>query len=150
MSPVRRYVEDKQTRTDVTCIDGRLQGTETIKTATCDQSAGTCTVTVPAPGFALVFMDTTALSDSAPSATVTFSTTAMTKKPATTSTSTGISIDPSVLATAQGQSGSDRVQLGSTSKGSSGASRAAGMYPGVAAVISTLAGVSVLMGLFRR
>lgn len=149
MSPVRSYAEEKQNRrTDVPYIDGRLQGTETIEISACDQSAGTCSVKVPAPGFALVFMDSTAFSDSAPSATVTFSTTAMTKKP--TTTSTGISIDPSVLATAQGQSGSDRVQLGSTSKGSSGASRAAGVYPGVAGLISTLAGVAVLLGVFRR
>ncbi|KAF7800181.1 hypothetical protein EIP86_011428 [Pleurotus ostreatoroseus] len=127
------------------CSDGRLQGTETIESASCDQSAGTCSIKVPAPGFALVFMDSTALSDSAPSATVTFSTTAMTKTPKST-----IVIESSVLATAQGMSGSDRTELGSTSKGSSGASRSTGMYPGVAGIISVLAGCAFLMSFFQH
>lgn len=132
-----------------TFVDGRFQGTESVQSFPCDQTAGTCAIKVPAPGFALVFITSDALSDSEPSATVTFSTTAMTKRPKSTTASSTL-VDPSVLATANGQSGADRAQLGSTSKGSSGASRSAGVYPSIAGLISVLAGMSLLMGVVFR
>ena len=58
-------------------------------------------------------------------------------------------IDPSVLATSNGHSGKDR-QSGSTSKGSSGAGKAAGVVPSMAALVTMLAGVSVLVKAFSR
>ncbi|KAF9806697.1 hypothetical protein IEO21_08591 [Rhodonia placenta] len=56
--------------------DGRLQGSQHVETVPCDQTANTCTVTVPAPGFALVFMSNSALGESTPTSTMTFATTA--------------------------------------------------------------------------
>ena len=94
--------------------DGRLQGEEKVVTVPCDTANNTCTVRVPAPGFALVFLNDKAYTDSVPSGNVvTFATTAYTK---TINTAT---IDPKVLETSNGHSGKDRVKMGSTSKGSS-------------------------------
>ncbi|KAJ7123527.1 hypothetical protein C8R44DRAFT_783972 [Mycena epipterygia] len=98
--------------------DGRLQGTEDIQTVQCDTTAQTCSVKVPAPGFALVFLQDEA--QGAPSQT--FSTTALTK---TANTAT---IAASVLATSNGHGGADdplkvNNQLGSTSKGSTNGAR---------------------------
>ncbi|GJE89063.1 glycoside hydrolase family 79 protein [Phanerochaete sordida] len=121
--------------------DGRLMGQETIQTVPCDTTAGTCTINVPAPGFALVYVSDTAVQDSEPAATATFSTTALTK---TVNTAT---IDQSVLATSNGHSGKDRF-TGSTSKGSSGASRAAGVIPSLTAVFAVLATVGIFFKAF--
>jgi len=94
--------------------DGRLRGEETIVNVPCDTVANTCTITVPAPGFALVFLNDKAYGDSTPSGnTVTFATTARTR---TVNTAT---IDPKALETSNGHSGKDRVDMQSTSKGSS-------------------------------
>ena len=94
--------------------DGRLQGEEHIVNVPCDTGTNTCTVTVPAPGFALVFLNDKAYEDSTPSGnTLTFATTARTR---TINTAT---IDPKALATSNGHSGKDRVDMTSTSKGSS-------------------------------
>lgn len=94
--------------------DGRLRGEETIVNVPCDTVTATCTVTVPAPGFALVFLNDKAYEDSTPSGnTVTFATTAYTR---TVNTAT---IDPKALETSNGHSGKDRVDMQSTSKGSS-------------------------------
>lgn len=90
-----------------------MKGALDVKTIQCDQSANTCIVPVKAPGFALVFLtDSPVLQDEHP---MTFATTARTN---TINTAT---IDPKVLATSNGQSGKQRVILGSTSHGSSGA-----------------------------
>ncbi|GJE97918.1 glycoside hydrolase family 79 protein [Phanerochaete sordida] len=91
--------------------DGRLNGTEEIVTVPCDTTAGTCTVHVPAPGFALVFVSDAALQDAQAQATATFPTTALTK------TINTVSVDAAALQTSNGHSGRTRV-LGSTSKGS--------------------------------
>ncbi|KAJ3487915.1 hypothetical protein NLI96_g3197 [Meripilus lineatus] len=123
--------------------DGRLMGNETIQTVTCDQTANTCAIKVPAPGFALVFMTDEALQESTPASTATFATTAYTK---TQNTAT---VDSSVLATSNGHSGKSR-QNGSTSKGSSNAAKAAGVVPSMAALVAMLAGVSVLVKAFRN
>ena len=94
--------------------DGRFQGEENVVTVPCNAANNTCTVRVPAPGFALVFLSDKAYTDSVPSGDVeTFATTAYTR---TINTAT---IDPKVLATSNGHSGKDRVKMGSTSKGSS-------------------------------
>ncbi|THH33379.1 hypothetical protein EUX98_g814 [Antrodiella citrinella] len=123
--------------------DGRMKGTETIETIPCDQNANVCNIKVPAPGFALVFMSDTALTDSEPSATVTFSTTALTR---TMNTAT---IDAAALETSNGQSGITR-HLGSTSKGSSGAGRGTGVVSSVAALGALLAGVVVFFRAFAQ
>jgi len=94
--------------------DGRLQGELNVVNVPCDATTNTCTVTVPAPGFALVFLNDQAYTDSTPSGeTITFATTAGTR---TLNTAT---IDPKVLATSNGHSGKDRTDMRSTSKGSS-------------------------------
>ena len=59
-------------------VDGRWIGEETIQTVACDQAAGTCSIDVPAPGFALVFLDNNALADSEPTSTQTFPSTTCT------------------------------------------------------------------------
>jgi hypothetical protein len=94
--------------------DGRLQGEQNVVNVPCDATTNICTVTVPAPGFALVFLNDQAYTDSTPSGeTITFATTAGTR---TINTAT---IDPKVLETSNGHSGKDRANLRSTSKGSS-------------------------------
>ncbi|KAF7297395.1 Glyco-hydro-79C domain-containing protein [Mycena indigotica] len=99
--------------------DGRLTGTEDIKTVDCDATAKTCSVKVPAPGFALVFLGgDDALTENKGAPSQTYSTTALTK---TVNTAT---INPSVLATSNGHGGVgdplrfSNNQLGSTSHGS--------------------------------
>lgn len=88
-------------------------GQEEIETIACDTASNHCSVTVPAPGVALVFLTDTALSEVENSPTTTFYTTALTK---TRNTAT---IDPSVLATSNGHRAIDQKgNLGSTSKGS--------------------------------
>jgi len=88
--------------------DGRLKGNLDVQTVACDQTARTCPIRVPAPGFALVFLSPQYLTEVS-NGPETFSTTARTK---TRNTAT---IDPSVLATSNGHSGSNRL-LGGTSR----------------------------------
>jgi hypothetical protein len=90
--------------------DGRLQGQESIQQVNCNQGSNSCQITVPAPGFALVFLGNDANGDSV--STQTFATTAY------TNTANTATVAPSVLATSNGSNGSDRVHLGSTSQGS--------------------------------
>ncbi|KAF7325829.1 Glyco-hydro-79C domain-containing protein [Mycena kentingensis (nom. inval.)] len=96
--------------------DGILKGEEEIKDVTCDTGANTCTVQVPAPGFALVFLDNDLTQDDG-SPSITFSTTARTQ---TRNTAT---IDPAVLATSNGNRMSEH-ELAGTSKPPSAAPRA--------------------------
>ena len=63
---------------EIIAADGRWIGDETIQTVACDQASGTCAIDVPAPGFALVFLDNNALSDSEPTSTQTFPSTTCT------------------------------------------------------------------------
>ena len=92
-------------------------------------------------GNTLVFLTDSAAQNSEPEATATYSTTALTK---TYNTAT---VDGSVIATSNGHSGKDRF-MGSTSKGSSGAGRAAGVVPSLTAVFAVLASVGVLYKAF--
>ena len=115
--------------------DGRLRGEETIVNVPCDTAANTCTITVPAPGFALVFLNDKAFEDSTPSGnTLTFATTARTR---TVNTAT---IDPKALETSNGHSGKDRVNMQSTSKGSS-PNGASPLKEGLTRVVMTCLGV---------
>ena len=99
-----------QTFGDVFQSDGRPMGQHSVQTVNCDQVNGVCNVTVPAPGFALIFLTNQALSESDPYPTMTFPTTAYTK------TVNTLTIDPSVLATSNGERGMDDWLAG-TSKG---------------------------------
>ena len=103
-----------QTFGDNFASDGRLQGTESIQTISCSPP-GTCTIPVPAPCAALVFLSSSssALTEHSGSASRTFPTTVLTR---TMGTAT---VDPAVLATSNGHTGMDaKSELGSTSKGS--------------------------------
>ncbi|KAJ6590373.1 glycoside hydrolase family 79 protein [Mycena sp. CBHHK59/15] len=99
--------------------DGRPTGTEDIQTVQCDTGAGTCTVSVPAPGFALVFLSDTAFTEDKGAATATFPTTVHTK---THNTAT---VEPSVLATSNGNRMSMHELAGTSKPPKSGAARAA-------------------------
>jgi len=107
--------------------DGRLKNDLHVETVTCNTD-NTCTVRVPAPGFALVFItdDPANLGSGEPAQT--FTTTAY------TNTINTIIVDPSILANSNGHSGKDRVNLGSTSYGSR--SGALGLRDGVLGVFS--------------
>ena len=110
----------------------------------CDQTQNMCQIKVPAPGAALVFF-----SDDAQAAATgdndiaTFATTAITK------TKNTVTIDASVLATSNGDSGKKRLaQMGGTSQGGSSGAMSI-VAPGLAALVSMLAGVSVLSRISR-
>nr|GAT58634.1 predicted protein [Mycena chlorophos] len=88
--------------------DGRLSGPLDIRTIPCAQS--TCNVPVPAPGFALVFLNNNPPAAQLDPSVATFPTTARTK------TLTALTVDPSVLATSNGGMGMQEV-IGSTARG---------------------------------
>ena len=120
--------------------DGRLQGGLNVVNVPCDVTTNTCTITVPAPGFALVFLNDKAYTDSTPSGkTVTFATTAYTR---TVNTAT---VDLKVLETSNGHSGKDRANMRSTSKGSSSGTT---VREGMINVLLTGLGVSLGVTLF--
>ncbi|KAF5339473.1 hypothetical protein D9758_015323 [Tetrapyrgos nigripes] len=111
-----------QTFGDHFTSDGRPMGEESIQTIQCDSTSSTCQISVPAPGFALVFLNDKALEESTDGGNgeggeaTTYSTTAVTK---TMNTAT---IDQEVLATSNGHRAGDLVgRMGSTSRRSSGA-----------------------------
>ncbi|KAJ7034447.1 hypothetical protein C8F04DRAFT_1101881 [Mycena alexandri] len=109
--------------------DGRPMGTENITTVACDTTAQTCTVVVPAPGFALVFLNngaSTAATAGAP--TQTYATTAKTKMRNTAT------VDPAVLSTSNGFRASDH-DLAGTSKPPSAAPRTAQASFGAAGLV---------------
>ena len=132
-----------QTFGDKFSSDGRLIGTESIVTVQCDQTAGTCPIKVPAPGFALVMMNDQAAAGSEPMATQTYSTTALTKTLNTATLASG------VLETSNGHSGKDRLNGGSTSKGSANGARPS-IAPSITVLVAMLLGASVLMKAFHR
>ena len=117
-------------------------GTESVQTTQCDQTNNVCNITLPAPGFALVFLTDNTSPGSGAAPTTTFSTSLLTKA------HNALSVDPAVLATSNGHSGMDE-KLGSTSSGSvSGARRVRGMAVGW--VLWTVVGGAVLLvGVFR-
>ncbi|KAI0651080.1 glycoside hydrolase family 79 protein [Trametes meyenii] len=124
--------------------DGTWKGDENVQTIQCDQGQNMCQVKVPAPGAALVFFSDAAQQAINPSSTETFATTIVTK------TANTVTIDPSVLATSNGQSGKNRVSQGGTSQGGkNGAPRVAGVAPGVAALASVLVGAAAFLRLLR-
>ena len=108
-----------------------------MQTVQCDQTANSCTVKVPAPGAAIVYFSQDAQAAIASEAYSTYPTTVITK------TKNTVTIDPSVLATSNGDSGKNRLNnKGGTSEG--GTSGAAGLVaPGAAALFSVVAGLTV-------
>ena len=119
--------------------DGRWMGEEVIETVQCDQAQNMCQIRVPAPGAALIFFSEEAQQAATGEAIETFATTEVTK------TKNTVTIDPSVLATSNGDSGKNRLNnKGGTSEGGpSGAART--VAPGLAALLALLAGVGVLV-----
>ena len=118
--------------------DGRPVGTENIETVTCSSATGTsvCTIKVPAPGAALVFLT----SETAAAPSQTFATTALTK---TRNTAT---VAPSVLATSNGHKAIED-ELGSTSPDANkngGQGRGALIGGGVAMSLAVITGWLVL------
>ena len=117
--------------------DGRLQGSEVLQSFPCNQNAGTCSVRVPAPSFALVFLSDPSLEETV--ATQTFATTALTHVMYAT-------VDPAVLATSNGHSGEDFLQgYGSTSPGSGSSATRTFVLPSLIVVGAMVSGAIMLM-----
>ncbi|KDR78253.1 hypothetical protein GALMADRAFT_119254 [Galerina marginata CBS 339.88] len=138
-----------QTFGDNFSSDGRPVGTEVIKPVTCTPNpAGSgspiCTISVPAPGAALVFL--TGLTETAVAASTTFATTVYTQ------TKNTARVDPTELATSNGHSGAS-LKLGSTSSGGTKNSGAGsvrlgarrGLGAGVVAVVAAVTGWFVVI-----
>ncbi|KAF8883631.1 hypothetical protein CPB84DRAFT_1850908 [Gymnopilus junonius] len=106
VSDVANFTWAGQTFGDTFSSDGRPVGQENVTSLPC--SNGSCTIHVPAPGAAIVFLN--GLDETKGGASTTFSTTTYTK---TRNTAT---VDPGVLQTSNGHSGST-LQLGSTDAG---------------------------------
>ncbi|KAF8970658.1 glycoside hydrolase family 79 protein [Flammula alnicola] len=123
--------------------DGRPVGTESVQTVNCNSNstASLCTIHVPAPGAALVFLSQSDLTETAGAPSQTFSTTVVTKAKNTAT------VDPAVLSTSNGHSGIGD-ELGSTSSGSfkSEGERTRGVVigGGLVAVLAVLAGWGVV------
>ncbi|KAJ7649887.1 hypothetical protein FB45DRAFT_5549 [Roridomyces roridus] len=118
--------------------DGRPTGTETIQTVTCNGD-NTCDVTVPAPGFALVFLTDISGDSESFEAVETFSTTILTK------TLNTVTVNPSLLATSNGQVGANFIE-GSTSKGKAKSGAEQFLPHFMVAVCVALGMVSVMWG----
>ncbi|KAJ7757813.1 glycoside hydrolase family 79 protein [Mycena maculata] len=119
--------------------DGRLTGTEQVETVTCN-SDNTCDIQVPAPGFALVFLADVSADAESYTDVKTFPTTIL------TNTQDTISINPSVLATSNGNAGANFIE-GSTSQGKKPLSGAVRFLPHFTVVLCIALGVvSVLWG----
>jgi hypothetical protein len=113
--------------------DGRLQGTPDVQTVNCDTQANTCAVKVPAPSFALVFLTNAALS-AVSTETLTFPTSVMTR------TRDTVYIDPSILATSNGDYGFQNKK-GTTSIGSLSDARPLRQALSCSIVLSCIIGV---------
>ena len=138
-------------------VDGRFTGNLNVTTINCNVDNNACTIPVPAPGFALVFLSNSSSSSSPPQdpyismsqATRTFSTSAYTKTLHTAM------VPASVLATSNGHSGINREQLGSTSSNlkntsllNDGRGGMNGLRPGMGVLVGLVGGVVGWAGLF--
>ncbi|THH18224.1 hypothetical protein EW146_g2709 [Bondarzewia mesenterica] len=135
-TPAQVKVKLSETTSSLTDV---LQGNLDVQTVQCDQNANTCTIKVPAPGFALVFLTPDSLSQVTPGGSMTFPTTYVTK------TINTVLVDSSVLATSNGHSGMVNWK-GTTSSGSGGKVSAAMRLamPGALTLFATAAGAWVL------
>ncbi|KAG6917380.1 hypothetical protein DXG01_002759 [Tephrocybe rancida] len=117
-------------------VDGRPKGDLNIVTVQCDQNANQCHIPLKAPSLAVVFLTNPSNGNQA---APTFATTALTK------TAHTVTVDPSVLATSNGHSGKDRLQLGSTSHGSTnGVEGLKALIPGASLLFALAAGAGAL------
>ncbi|KAG5336999.1 hypothetical protein C0989_011248 [Termitomyces sp. Mn162] len=129
-----------QTFGDNFASDGRPVGDINITTIPCDSTTNLCTVPVPAPSYALIYLTDTSLNEPGGAATQTFSTTVQTRYRNTAT------IDQAVLATSNGGYGK---KLGSTSAGSTSA--AVNMRtPGLVSVLALVTGLGLLQRVVRR
>ncbi|KAJ6540793.1 hypothetical protein DFH09DRAFT_63429 [Mycena vulgaris] len=117
--------------------DGRPMGEEVVQTVNCDAGAQTCTVKVPAPGFALVFLSDDAMTETGGAPSATFATTARTKSHNTAT------VGKAELATSNGYRFSDH-ELAGTSRAPSGAQSMRVPSLLVLAGLAVGAGVAVL------
>ncbi|KAF8900473.1 hypothetical protein CPB84DRAFT_1847260 [Gymnopilus junonius] len=90
-------------------VDGRFKGTLNVTQINCNTGANTCDIPVPAPGFALVFFDSSSPALSIGQASQTFTTTAYTQRHNTAT------YDSSTISLSQGRSGKTRQSLAGTS-----------------------------------
>lgn len=144
-----------QTFGDIFSSDGRPVGTESITTISCSASPGIvpstniCQIPLPAPGFALVFLTPSALSESEAGGTeaTTFPTTAQTR------TRNTVTVDQAVLATSNGHSGAGAGagrRLGSTSSGSIGVNKGVGREDSSAGMVGVVMCVlGIIFGLLE-
>ena len=114
--------------------DGRLTNDPHIETVTCNND-NTCNITVPAPGFALVFITDDPANLGSGDPVHTYPTTAYPNGVNT------VAVDPSQLAKSNGHSGKDRVHLGSTSYRSRGG--AMGLKDGMRRMLSIMVSCAV-------
>ncbi|KAG6848314.1 hypothetical protein H0H93_001259, partial [Arthromyces matolae] len=121
-----------QTFGDNFASDGRPQGDLNITTIQCDSATNLCSIPVPAPGFALVYLTDGALDEPGAAATQTFATSVQTKYRNTAT------IDQAVLATSNGGYGK---ALGSTSPGSANAAEMGKRLPGFVQMVTLVMGV---------
>ncbi|KIJ18005.1 glycoside hydrolase family 79 protein [Paxillus involutus ATCC 200175] len=130
-----------QTFGDVFGSDGRPVGAVDIQTVDCDQTLNVCNVKVPAPGAALVFLSDQALAESDEGPTMTFPTTAYTKLQNTAT------INPSALATSNGNKGL-ADSLAGTSKGV--INGAFGLSQAIPSLGALIAGALLVAGMTRK
>ncbi|KAG5638702.1 hypothetical protein H0H81_010927 [Sphagnurus paluster] len=119
--------------------DGRPMGTENITTVPCDQTNNVCVISVPAPGFALVFLNDADDTENGGSSSMTFPTTALTQ---TRNTAT---VAPGVLATSNGHGGLEN-KFGSTSPGKNSAASVRVESAAALVVVALVSGAMLLAG----
>lgn len=120
--------------------DGRLKGTLDIVKISCDTTSNTCSIPVPAPGFAVVYMSEAALAMTDSESIQTYTTSAVTKDRNTAT------YDPKALETSNGMSGANRPYVASTSWGSvKGRNIAARLSAPVNLLVGSLMWVSVML-----
>lgn len=127
-----------QTFGDVFGSDGRPMGDMNITTISCDTTTNLCTIPVPAPSYALVFLTGDGLNEPGTAATTTFATTVETR------TVNTVTVDQAMLATSNGGYGK---KVGSTSPGSSkGAAMSERRAPEVMTVLALTAWLVAIQG----
>lgn len=94
-------------------VDGRFRGKLNVTKIDCNTGTNTCVVPVRAPGFALVYIDSTSEALSLGQATETFATTAYTQKHNT------VTYEPSTISLSNGHSGGQHPEFMGTSPGDS-------------------------------
>lgn len=118
--------------------DGRMIGDQQTIEIACDQAANTCTIPVKAPSFALVFLSDIDGAAEEPTSTLTFATTAYTAHG-----NQIVLVNPSVLATMNGDGGTQPRYTGSTSKNATPANDAMRLVAPAASLL-----VAMVIGCF--